>query len=159
MNPAATEAELVHGTAIALGEHAALIRGPSGSGKSDLALRCIALAPFAHITCYAELVADDQVRLAVVGAAIEASPPPAIAGKMEVRGVGILSLPHRPLARLVLVVDLVPPAEVPRYPLDATSESFLGVELPSLRLAAFESSSPVKVILALDAAAKALTAA
>lgn len=158
MNPSTNEAELVHGTALALGGKAVLIRGPSGSGKSDLALRCIAAAPLAHIPRRAELVADDQVRLAVRERTIEASAPPTIAGKIEVRGLGILTLPYCPAARLVLVVDLVPAAEVPRYPLDAVVEKYLGIEVPVLRLSAFESSAPVKLILALDGASGALTA-
>ncbi|MCC7253345.1 HPr kinase/phosphatase C-terminal domain-containing protein [Hyphomicrobium sp.] len=158
MSPSATGPELVHGTAVALGERAALIRGPSGSGKSDLALRCIATAPLAHSPHRAELVADDQVRLALSGPAIEVSPPQTIAGKIEVRGLGILTLPFRPSARLVLVVDLVPAAEVPRYPLDVASALYLGRKVPLLRFAAFESSAPVKLILALEAAADTLTA-
>lgn len=143
--------ELVHGTSLALGEKAVLIRGPSGAGKSDLALRCISLASLAHIPHRAELVSDDQVRLHKVEGAIEVSPPESIAGLLEVRGLGVLTVPYRPRARLALVVDLVPAGEVPRYPLDATSVEYLSVKLPLLRLAAFESSCPIKVILALHA--------
>lgn len=149
--PTAADGVLVHGTAVALGDKAVLIRGPSGSGKSDLALRCIALPSLARGAHRAELVADDQVRLVRIGDAIEASPPPTIAGKIEVRGVGIVTLPYQPAARLALVVDLAPAAEVPRYPLDAATANYLGIEIPVLRLTAFESSAPIKVILALDA--------
>ena len=148
----ASDGLLVHGTAVALGDKAVLIRGPSGSGKTDLALRCIALPSLVSGAQRAELVADDQVRLVRIGDAIEASPPPTIAGKIEVRGVGIVTLPYRPAARLALIVDLVPAADVPRYPLDAATANYLGIETPVLRLTAFESSAPVKVILALDAA-------
>lgn len=157
MSLPATETELVHATAIALGGKAALIRGGSGSGKSDLALRCIALPPFAHVLERAALVADDQVRLAREGGVLVASPPPTIAGKMEVRGLGILTFPYQSSARLALVVDLVPPAEVPRFPLDPVSAEYLGIALPVLRLSAFELSAPVKLILALEAATGALT--
>lgn len=146
------EFELVHGTALALGEKAVLIRGASGAGKSDLALRCIALSSLAHIPHRAELVSDDQVRLSNVQGTIEASPPETIAGLLEVRGLGVVTLPYRSRARLALVVDLVPASEVSRYPLDATSVEYLSVKLPLLRLAAFESSCPIKVILALHAA-------
>lgn len=144
--------ELVHATALVLGEKAVLIRGASGAGKSDLALRCISLPMLAHIPHRAELVSDDQVRLRNVDGAIEVSPPETIAGLLEVRGVGVLTVPYRPRARLALVVDLVPAGEVPRYPLNATSVEYLSVELPLLRLAAFESSCSIKVILALHAA-------
>lgn len=149
MNQSANGAELVHGTALALGEKAVLIRGPSGSGKSDLALRCIAAPPFGEGALRAALVSDDQVRLTRQGEAVEASPPPAIAGKIEVRGLGILSLPFCPGARLALVVDLVPAADVPRFPLEPMSARYLGVAFPLLRLAPFEASAPVKLLLAL----------
>lgn len=157
MQPA-TKAEIVHGTAVALGETAALIRGASGAGKSDLALRCIAAPPLAHCPLRAELVADDQVCLTLRDDTIEVSAPATIAGKMEVRGLGILTLPYRPTARLVLVVDLVPPAEVPRFPLDPASAHYLGRELPLVRLSAFESSSSIKLMLALAGASGQLTA-
>lgn len=145
-------ADLAHGTAVALGAKAALIRGASGAGKSDLALRCIALPPLAHIPLRAELVSDDQVRLAAKEGGIEIAPPATIAGKIEVRGLGILTLPFRASARLALVVDLVPPDEVPRYPLEPASATYLGINIPLVRLAPFEPSAAVKLVLALDAA-------
>jgi HPr kinase/phosphorylase len=157
MSPSATEAELVHATVVALGDKAALIRGPSGSGKSDLALRCIATPPLSGLDRRAELVADDQVRIARTDDVLWIRPPPTIAGKMEVRGVGILNVPHRPEARLVLVVDLVPRYEVPRYPLETPTAEFLGLRVPLLRLSAFEASAPIKLLLALNAASDALT--
>ena len=152
MSPSTSRPDLVHGTALALGGKAALIRGPSGSGKSDLALRCVALPPLPHNPWRAELVADDQVCMALKGDAIEVSPPGTIAGRIEVRGLGILTLPYRAAARLALVVDLVPAAEVPRFPLEHLTAEYLGVTVPLVRLAAFESSAPVKLILALGAA-------
>jgi len=147
-----SEAELVHGTAVSLGVKAVLIRGPSGSGKSDLALRCIAAAPLPQSPLRAELVADDQVRLVRQGGFIAVSAPTAIAGKMEVRGLGILAVPYRLSARLALIVDIVPAADVPRFPLEDTHASFAGVEIPILHLAAFESSAPVKLLLSLHRA-------
>ncbi|MBN9318600.1 MAG: HPr kinase/phosphatase C-terminal domain-containing protein [Caulobacterales bacterium] len=158
MNQPANRVELVHGTAIALGEKAALIRGASGSGKSDLALRCIAAPPLAHNPLRAELLADDQVCLTLRDGVIEASPPPTIAGRIEVRGLGIVTLPYRPSARLVLVIDLVPPAEVPRFPLEPVSAIYLGRTVPALRLSAFEASASVKLILALEEGPAKLTA-
>lgn len=152
MSPSTAEHELVHGTALALGDKAVLIRGPSGSGKSDLALRCLAQGPFAHISYRMELVADDQVHLVRSERGIEVSAPPTIAGKMEMRGLGILSLPYRASAVLKLVVDLVSVSDVPRYPLDEVSTEFLGAEIPVIRLAPFEASAPIKVLLALNEA-------
>lgn len=152
MTDPATGFERIHATAIALGGKAALIRGPSGSGKSDLALRCIAAAPLPHIPHRVELIADDQAELTLVFDGIEVAPPPAIAGKLEVRGLGVLEMPYRASARLALVIDLVAPAEVPRYPLEEIMTIFLGQAVPTLRLAPFEAASPAKVALALAAA-------
>ena len=81
--------ELVHGTCVALGPHGALLRGGSGSGKSDLALRFLALA--AEQDLQPRLVADDQVWVEAKGdGSLVASPPETIAGKIEVRGLGIV---------------------------------------------------------------------
>ncbi len=82
----------VHGTSVALGGDGILLRGPSGSGKSDLALRLIADG--------ARLVADDQTELRGVGETLEMAAPAAIAGRLEVRGVGILRVPAVPSAPL-----------------------------------------------------------
>ena len=152
MTRPATGFERIHATALALGGKAALIRGPSGSGKSDLALRCIASAPLPHVPHRAELVADDPVALTRTYDGIDVSAPPAIAGKLEVRGLGVLEMPYRASARLALVIDLVPPDEVPRYPLEEVTTIFLGRAVPTLRLAPFEASSPAKLALALAAA-------
>jgi serine kinase of HPr protein (carbohydrate metabolism regulator) len=156
-NPRASGPEHVHATAIALGERSVLIRGPSGSGKSDLALRCIAAPALAHIPFRAELLADDQVILSCSSAGIETTSPPAIAGRIEVRGLGVLELPFRASAHLALVVDLVPPEEVQRYPLEPMTATFLGIEVPVVRLTPFEASAPVKLLLALHAAGWPLT--
>ncbi len=130
---------LVHGTTIDIEGRAVLIRGPSGSGKSDLALRLIDRG--------AVLVADDQTELAVADGRLVACPPAAIAGLLEVRGIGILRLPHRARAPLALVVDLVAPAEVERLPEPETAP-LLGQDVALVRLAAFEASTPAKVRLA-----------
>ena len=157
MSNSETAPETVHGTAISLGGEAALIRGASGSGKSDLALRCIALAPSALIPAQAKLVADDRVLLESTESGISASAPAQILGKLEVRGVGIVTVEALPKARLVLVVDLVPASQVERFPLSDPKASLLGCELPLLRLSAFDASSAIKLLLALQRARDALT--
>lgn len=142
-------ADTVHATAITYGAAAALIRGPSGSGKSDLALRCI-LTPLAvsgHAPETARLVADDRVVLERRGATIEVSPPPTIAGRIEVRGLGIQCVPFAPRARLVLLVDLVAAGEVDRMP-RAVVEEVLGLAVPRIALAPFETSATAKLALA-----------
>lgn len=132
--------ETIHGTAVGVDGAGVLLRGPSGAGKSDLALRLIDAG--------AALVADDRVVLARDGDAILAFAPDAIAGKLEVRGLGIVRLPAVASARLRLVVDLVAPAAVERLP-KAGETVLLGVALPVLNLAPFEASAPAKVRLAL----------
>lgn len=157
MSEAGDRREVVHGTAIALAGRAVLLRGPSGAGKSDLALRCIGAPPLVPNGPRAELVADDQVVLVRTPDGLEASPPATIAGRMEVRGVGIVELPYCTRARLALVVDLVAPADVPRYPLEKSAVTMLGVEIPLLRLTPFEASAPHKIVLALTQCPEGLT--
>jgi len=130
----------VHGTAIALGSEGILLRGPSGAGKSDFALRLIDQG--------ARLVADDQTELRRDGDEITMSAPATIAGQMEVRGLGIVSLPNVASAPLRLVVDLLPSAEIERMPLPRDC-SFLGCTIPAVALAPFEASAPAKLRLAL----------
>jgi serine kinase of HPr protein (carbohydrate metabolism regulator) len=140
---------LVHGTCIALEGNAAILQGPSGVGKSDLALRCI-MQP-AHVngrSFTASLVADDQVTLERRAASLWARPPATIAGKLEVRGLGIVDIPHAPEARLRLVVRLVGVDAVERLPSPAET-GILGVMLPVVQVAPLETSAPLKVLLAL----------
>jgi serine kinase of HPr protein (carbohydrate metabolism regulator) len=143
------ETSLMHGTCIALDAGAAVLQGPSGIGKSDLALRCI-MQPN-HVygrTLTARLVADDQVMLERRGLSVWARPPAAIAGKLEVRGMGIIEVPHEPEARLRLVVRLVDTGAVERLP-DPAETAVLGVALPLVQIAPLETSAALKVLLAL----------
>ena len=137
----------VHATCVALriGKRwrAVLLRGPSGAGKSDLALRLIEAG--------GRLVADDQTHVAKVGRALIATPPPALAGMIEARGVGILELPRGKLlarAPVALLVDLVVPGRIERLP-EPMHETLQEIELPRLDLAPFETSAVAKLRLAL----------
>jgi len=132
--------ETVHGTAIEIEGAGILLRGPSGSGKSDLALRLIDSG--------ATLVADDRVVLSRRAGQVLAGVPDTIAGKMEVRGLGIVSVPASGPLPLRLVVDLTAPHEVERLP-KAAETVLLGVALPLMHLAPFEPSAPAKLRLAL----------
>ena len=129
----------VHATCVELDGIACLLRGPPGSGKSDLALRLIDLG--------ARLVADDQVVLTRHGQRVVASAPPTLAGMIEVRGLGVMRVQGVAEASLGLVVDLVAPEKVERVPEPATCE-FLGVTLPLIALAPCEASAAAKVRLA-----------
>jgi HPr kinase/phosphorylase len=131
---------LVHATAVAIDGRAVLLRGPSGSGKSDLALRLIDAG--------ARLVADDQSELVRLGNAIVVRPPAAIAGLLEVRGIGIIRLEPLMEAPLALIADLVPVEAVERLP-STRSERILGVDLPLIALAPFEVSAVAKLRLTL----------
>jgi HPr kinase/phosphorylase len=130
----------VHGTCVAIGDAAVLLRGRPGSGKSDLALRLIDAG--------ARLVADDYVEIDSCDGHLLASPPSTIAGLLEVRGLGIVRLPHVSRVPLALVIDLVAGEAVERLP-EEQMEDFLGVSLRRLAFDPREASSPAKVHLAM----------
>jgi HPr kinase/phosphorylase len=123
----------LHASCVARDGAGVLLIGKSGAGKSDLALRLLDRG--------FSLVADDRVRID----AGMANPPAALAGLIEVRGLGLLRV--RPVfpARLVLVVDLDRPAD--RLPLP---RRHAGLGLPLLRFDAFDGSTTLKIGLALD---------
>jgi HPr kinase/phosphorylase len=131
---------LIHATCVAIGGAGILIRGPSGSGKSDLALRLIDEG--------ARLVADDYCEAVVHHEALSVTAPPAIAGKLEVRGVGIAELEHVGHVRVALAVDLRSAIEIPRLP-DTATIVIEGVAVPWIELDARTASAPAKVRAAL----------
>lgn len=133
--------ETVHATTVAIGGRGVLLRGPSGSGKSDLALRLIDGG--------ADLVADDRTVLTLNAGGVIASSPPCILGKIEVRGLGIVRMAAGAPASLALVVDIAA-AEIERLP-PPESVNILGVRIPLLRIAPFEASAPAKIRLAVRA--------
>jgi HPr kinase/phosphorylase len=90
--------EILHATCIAVQGRGLLILGPSGSGKSALALRLLTLG--------ASLVADDRTEITGTGGVLVARCPAPITGLIEARGVGILRAPVVDEARVVLVADL-----------------------------------------------------
>ncbi len=141
--------ENVHGTAVAVAGRAALIRGAPGSGKSDLALRCMALNPGALVAQSPLLVADDRVVVARRIDALVVTCPTALAGLIEVRGIGIVSVPFIEEAVLALVVDLVAPTAVERLPDALPPAQFCGLLVPRIELTPFELTAALKLIIAL----------
>ncbi|HVC55647.1 MAG TPA: HPr kinase/phosphatase C-terminal domain-containing protein [Stellaceae bacterium] len=129
----------IHATAVALDGHAVLLRGASGAGKSDLALRLIDAG--------ASLVADDVSDLQRGGAGIIVRGAPGIAGMIEVRGLGIMRVGALAEAPVVLIADLVSPQAVERLP-EWRREMMLGLAVPVIALAPFEASAVAKLRLA-----------
>lgn len=135
--------ETIHASCVATGRGGILLLGPSGSGKSDLALRLIDTG--------ARLVADDRVVLGIGRGTLVASPPPALAGRMEVRGIGIVDLPWRAPVAVVLAVELVS-EDPPRLP-GRTVWRHRGIEVPAVAVRAAAASAAARVRLAARIAA------
>lgn len=136
----------LHATSVALDDRAVLISGEPGSGKSDLALRIIEAG--------GQLISDDYTNLMKKGDHLIASPPPKIAGRMEVRGVGIIEIAYQSGVQVALVIQLTDRTEIERLPEEASTE-LEGVRIPEIRLDAFEVSATAKIRVVL---ARLLTA-
>ncbi len=138
---------------MAIGDVGVLILGPPGSGKSDLALRLIDQPGFGlgRRLRRANLVADDQVLLRPVRGRLVASCPAVIAGKLEVRGLGIVELIPRRRVTLGLAIELLPWRKIERMP-EAGSERFsaFGISLPLAYIDAALASAPARVRAAVD---------
>jgi len=116
-----------------------LIEGPSGAGKSDLALRLIDRG--------AVLVSDDYTLLTREGDGLIASTPATIAGRIEVRGLGIVPIAHRDKVRVALAVRLTDAPD--RMPPGDESRSIAGIAIPEIGIDPRSASAPIKVELAL----------
>jgi len=125
----------VHASAVLTGSRAMLIRGPAGSGKSRLALALIEAAASGRIR-FARLVADDRVELTAAHGRLLVQPPPALAGLIEVRGVGVRRVVFEAVAVAGLVVDLAA-ADGERMPASSAQTAEInGIRLPRLPVAA-----------------------
>jgi HPr kinase/phosphorylase len=136
----------VHASAVLVGARAVLIRGPSGSGKSRLALELLQAAQ-AHVLAFARLVGDDRVHLEAAGGRLLVRPADKLAGLLEVRGAGLLKLDHEPSAVVGLVVDLAAP-DAQRLPQpDQQKTEIAGISLTRLAVAAGAAALPGVVAL------------
>ena len=130
----------LHGTAISLNELGVLIRGPSGSGKSDLALRLIGGG--------AELIADDQVIIEAVSEKLYLSAPLAICGLLEVRGLGVINVGAVKNIWLALIVNIKLCEEIERTP-EIKYELHEGISIATIEIDAFHASALEKIKIAL----------
>ena len=117
-----------------------LIEGPSGSGKSDLALRALDAGW--------SLISDDRTLLWTCEGRLYGRAPDTLAGLIEARGVGVVPVSGRAYARIHMIARCVGAEALDRLP-DGETETLLGVGLPLLRLAALEASAPAKLSRAL----------
>ncbi|HEX8626223.1 MAG TPA: HPr kinase/phosphatase C-terminal domain-containing protein [Allosphingosinicella sp.] len=130
--------EIVHASCVAIGGRAVLLAGGSGAGKSDLALRLIDRG--------AALVSDDYTELRCVGGTLLARAPETIAGKIELRGVGLIELDPAADVPVCLYADLG--AAPDRLP-EAATIRIAGLDIPLVALSALEPSAPLKLEYAL----------
>ncbi|RZM17940.1 MAG: aldolase [Sphingomonas sp.] len=128
----------LHATTVAIDGMAVMIEGASGSGKSDLALRLIDRG--------AILVSDDQTLVVRAGATLLARAPTTIAGRIEVRGIGILAMPYVEDVPVALFVRLG--GAIERMP-ERHARKIAGIDVREVAIAPFEASAPIKVELAL----------
>jgi HPr kinase/phosphorylase len=124
----------IHASAVLVGARAVLIRGPSGAGKSRLAFDLISAGANGGLR-FARLVADDRAEVEAAGGRLLVRPAPALAGLIEMRGLGIRRLAYEPVALVALVVDLAA-ADAQRLPApEQTRAEIEGIGLARLALA------------------------
>jgi serine kinase of HPr protein (carbohydrate metabolism regulator) len=140
MNGARLSSENIHASTVALDGRAVLISGPSGSGKSDLALRLLDRGFV--------LVSDDRTIIRRDGDTLIASAPETIKGKLEIRGVGIFDMETAGDVPVALVVELT--SDIQRLPDDSRERLVLGIGVPLISIDAMSASAASKVALALD---------
>ena len=132
--------ETLHASTVERDGRAVLISGPSGSGKSDLALRLLDRGFI--------LVSDDQTMVRLDGHRLIASAPANIAGMLEVRGIGIVEVEHVDDVPIALLVELT--SDIERMPDGSPARSILGVQVPLVAIDSTAASAASKVAVALD---------
>ena len=136
---ASLSSETIHVSSVAIDGRAVLIGGRSGAGKSDLALRLIDRG--------ATLISDDYTFVRRVKDQAFASAPERIAGKIELRGVGIVEMAAVQDVPVALYIDLS--GEPVRLPEGTDRIAIAGIPIPSVALDGHQASAPLKVEAAL----------
>lgn len=140
------EKPTIHASAVLIGATAVLIRGPSGAGKSKLAWDLIEAARQGALP-FARLVADDRAHLEEASGQLLVRPAPALAGLLEVRGLGIRQLAYEPVAVIGLVADLAA-TEAARFPgSESGTVTIDGVILPRLAVASGLQALPLMLAI------------
>ena len=135
----------IHASAVLAGARAMLIQGPAGSGKSRLALALIHAAAQGLIP-FARLVADDRAHVEAAHGRLLVRPAPALAGLIEVRGLGIRRVPYEHLAAVGVLVELGS-KDAERLPAHSRTQAVVaGITLPRLAVAA--GVDPLPLVLA-----------
>ena len=140
MSGSRLSSENLHASTVAVDGRAVLISGPSGSGKSDLALRLLDRG--------FTLVSDDRTIVRKEGNRLIASAPPTIKGKLEIRGVGIVEMETVSDIPVAMVVELT--SDIQRLPDDDRERLILGAAIPLISVDAMTASAPSKVAIALE---------
>jgi HPr kinase/phosphorylase len=138
----------IHASCVSIAGRGVLIRGSSGRGKSDLVLRLLDAAGFGldDTVQRSQLVADDQTVLTEMEGELFASPPPGLAGKLEIRGQGIVELAYVKNIKIEAIVDLVDLSEIERMPnIQDLKTELYGVILPRLKLQAETASACARI--------------
>jgi serine kinase of HPr protein (carbohydrate metabolism regulator) len=141
----------LHGTCVSVGGDGVLILGEPGSGKSDLALRLIDEPGFgiSGFLLTSQLVSDDQVLITRDGDRLVATAPPVIHGKLEIRGLDIVTLAVQPSVNLALIVKLEINSAIERLP-DPRTYEILGLALPMVKIDGATASAPARLRAALN---------
>jgi HPr kinase/phosphorylase len=135
----------IHASAVLIGAHALLIRGPAGSGKSQLVLALLQAGTRGWLP-FVRLVADDRVFVGAANGRLLVQPVPELAGLLEVHGLGIRRLPYEPVAVVSRVIDLSADDSARLPEVSAEEATVSGILLP--RIAVREAHDPLRLVLA-----------